>query len=84
MRIIGHIPHEKISITVFSMNDKYQVQFEAGPMIQTFKLNHSDVKDGLEGIKKMLDDDFMKKISDRFNEMYLSLKQAKEKLNTNG
>lgn len=63
------------------MNDKYQVQFEAGPMLQVFKFQHSEVKDGIDGIKKMLDDEFMKKISDRFNEMYLSLKQAKEKYN---
>ncbi len=79
MRVIGHIPHEKISITIFSMNDKYQVQFEAGPMIQTYKLNHNEV-DGVEGIKKMVDEDFLKNILDRFNEMYLFLKQSKEKI----
>lgn len=82
MRIIGHIPHEKITITVFSMNDKYQIQFEAGPMIQTFKLAHSEVE-GLEGIKKMLDEVFMQKVLERFNEMYLSLKEAKEKVKPN-
>lgn len=79
MRVIGHIPHEKISITIFSMNDKYQVQFEAGPMIQTYKLNHNEI-DGVEGIKKMVDEDFLKNILDRFNEMYLFLKQSKEKI----
>lgn len=79
MRVIGHIPHEKISITIFSMNDKYQVQFEAGPMIQTYKVNHNEV-DGVEGIKKMVDEDFLKNILDRFNEMYLFLKQSKEKM----
>jgi len=78
MRIIGHIPHPKITITVFSMNDKYQVQFEAGPMIQTFKLLHSEA-DGLEGIKKIIDGDFINKVYERFNEMFLSLKEAKEK-----
>jgi len=76
MRIIGHIPHEKLTITVFSMNDKYQIQFEAGPMSQTFKLEHSEVS-GLEGIKNLLDDVFMQKIMDRFNEMFLSFKDAK-------
>lgn len=79
MRIIGYIPHEKITITVFSMNDKYQVQFEAGPMIQTFKLLHSEV-DGIEGIKKMLDEDFMAKLMERFNAMFLSLQEAKKKI----
>ena len=79
MRIIGHIPHEKLTITVFSMNDRYQIQFEAGPMSQTFKLEHSEVE-GLEGITKLLDEVFMKKIMDRFNEMFLSFKEAKERL----
>ncbi len=79
MRIIGYIPHEKITITVFSMNDKYQVQFEAGPMIQTFKLLHSEV-DGLEGIKKMLDEEFMTQLLERFNAMFLSLQEAKKKI----
>lgn len=79
MRIIGYIPHEKITITVFSMNDKYQVQFEAGPMIQTFKLLHSEV-DGLEGIKKMLDEGFMTQLLERFNAMFLSLQEAKKKI----
>jgi len=80
MRIIGYIPHEKITITVFSMNDKYQIQFEAGPMIQTFKVLHSEV-DGLEGIKELIDELFINKIMERFNEMYLSLKDAKARLN---
>jgi len=78
MRIIGHIPHPKITITVFSMNDKYQIQFEAGPMIQTFKLLHTEAE-GIEGIKKILDDAFMQKINDRFNEMFLSFQEAKKR-----
>jgi len=80
MRIIGYIPHEKLTITVFSMNDKYQVQFEAGPMIQTFKILHSEV-DGIDGIKQLVDTVFVEKIMERFNEMYLSLKDAKARIN---
>lgn len=77
MRIIGHIPHPQVTITVFSMNDKYQIQFEAGPMIQTFKLLHSEVE-GLEGIKKIVNDDFIEKVIERFNEMFLTLQEAKK------
>lgn len=80
MRIIGYIPHEKLTITVFSMNDKYQVQFEAGPMIQTFKILHSEV-DGIDGVKQLVDTVFVEKIMERFNEMYLSLKDAKARIN---
>ena len=78
MRIIGNIPHPKITISIFSMNDKYQIKFEAGPMEQTFKIAHNEVS-GIEGIQKLVDEEFLGKIIDRFNEMYLSFKSAKER-----
>lgn len=78
MRVIATIPHPKISISIFSMNDKYQIQFVAGPMEQTFKIAHADIE-GVEGIKKLLDEEFMRKIMDRFNEMFLSFKSAEER-----
>ncbi len=79
MRVIGNIPHPKISITIFSMNDKYQIKFEAGPMEQIFKIAHSEVN-GVEGIQRLVDEEFLLKIMERFNEMYLSFKSAKEKV----
>lgn len=78
MRIIANIPHQKISINIFSMNDKYQIQFLAGNMEQTFKIGHSEVN-GVEGIQKLVDEVFLQKVLDRFNEMYLSLKETKER-----
>ncbi len=78
MRIIANIPHPKITISIFSMNDKYQVKFEAGPMEQTFKLTHDEVN-GVEGIRKLVDEEFLQKVMDRFNEMYLSFKATKER-----
>lgn len=80
MRIIANIPHPKLTISIFSMNDKYQVKFEAGPMEQIYKLSHAEV-DGVEGIRKMVDDVFLEQILTRFNEMYLAFKGAKERLN---
>jgi hypothetical protein len=79
MRVIATIPHPKLSISIFSMNDKYQVQFVAGPMEQTFKIPHSEIE-GVEGIKKMLDEEFMQKVMLRFNEMFLSLKEAEKRV----
>lgn len=78
MRVIATIPHPKISISIFSMNDKYQIQFVAGPMEQTFKIAHTDI-DGVEGIKRMLDEEFMQKVMERFNEMFLSFKDAQKR-----
>ncbi|MDQ3047983.1 MAG: hypothetical protein M3R27_10575 [Bacteroidota bacterium] len=78
MRVIATIPHPKLTISIFSMNDKYQVRFEAGPMEQIFKLSHSEVN-GVEGIQKMVDEVFLQKVMDRFNEMFLSFKEAKSR-----
>ena len=78
MRIIATIPHPKIAISVFSMNDKYQVKFEAGPMEQTYKLSHDEVN-GIDGIRKLVDEEFLQKVTERFNEMYLGFKDAKQR-----
>ena len=80
MRVIGNIPHPTITISIFAMNDKYQIRFEAGPMEQIFKIPQTEVN-GLEGINKLVDEEFLQKIMDRFNEMYLSFKDAKARLN---
>ncbi len=78
MRVSGSIPHPKLSISIFSMNEKYQIRFEAGNMEQIFKIAHNEVN-GIEGIKKMVDDEFLEKVMIRFNEMFLAFKHAKEK-----
>ena len=79
MRVIGNIPHPTITISIFAMNDKYQIRFEAGPLEQIFKIQQTDVN-GIEGIYKLVDEEFMRKIMERFNEMYLSFKEAKQRL----
>lgn len=79
MRVIGSIPHPSITISILSMNDKYQIRFEAGPMEQIFKVSHAEVN-GLDGVKQLVDEAFLTKVNERFNEMYLSLKEAKGRL----
>jgi hypothetical protein len=78
MRILATIPHPSIRISIFHMNEKYIVKLEAGPMEQAFKFSEEEVK-GPEHIEKIMDGEFMKKALDRFNEMYLSFKEAKER-----
>ena len=74
MRVIGNLnKHPKISTTVFQMNDKYIVKFEAGNMEQTFKFHSSDIIGGIERIDEMLTENFISQVIARFNEMYLSL-----------
>ena len=68
MRVIGSIPHPKLSISIFSMNEKYQIRFEAGNMEQIFKIAHNEVN-GIEGIKKMVDDEFLEKVTNKIIEL---------------
>ena len=75
MRIIDSIPHPSISISIFQMNDKYIVKFEAGPMEQAFKFYTEDVK-SVEHLKEIVNANFIEKVRVRFNEMFMQLKEA--------
>ncbi|MDO8998353.1 MAG: hypothetical protein Q7W45_01210 [Bacteroidota bacterium] len=73
MRIIDSIPHQSMTISIFQMNDKYQVKFEAGPMEQIFKFSVEEVR-GVENLKKLMNEDFIEKTRLRFNEMFMEMK----------
>jgi hypothetical protein len=75
MRIIDSIPHPSISISIFNMNDKYIVKFEAGPMEQSFKFQTEQIK-SVENLKNMINDDFIEKVRLRFNDMFLQMKET--------
>lgn len=75
MRIIDSIPHPSISISIFQMNDKFIVKFEAGPMEQAFKFYTEDVK-SVERLKAIVNEDFIEKVRARFNDMFLQLKES--------
>jgi hypothetical protein len=75
MRIIDSIPHESMTISIFQMNDKYLVKYEAGPMEQTFKFLISDFR-SLAGLKEKLGAGFTEATRKRFNEMFLQMKEA--------
>ncbi len=77
MRIIDNIPHESMTISIFQMNDKYQVRFEAGPMEQIFKFHITDIK-SVENLKLKLTTEFIETTRKRFNDMFLQLKTIYE------
>lgn len=77
MRVVGTLnKHPKITTTIFQMNDKYIIKFEAGNMEQVFKLPQTEVS-GIDAIDKMLSEGFINKVIERFNEMFLSFKNVK-------
>jgi hypothetical protein len=73
MRIIDSIPHESMTISIFQMNDKYQVRFEAGPMEQLFKFTVEEVKN-VENLKGLINTEFIEATRKRFNDMFLQMR----------
>lgn len=75
MKIVGNIPHPQMTITVFMMNEKYIVKFEAGPMEQVFKLSQEKAK-GIDHVKKIIDDQFQAAVLKKFGEMFEEMRTA--------
>lgn len=75
MRIIDTIPHPSIQISIFQMNEKYLVKFEAAMMEQVFKFDTTEVK-GVDALKQIVNADFIEAVRKRFNEMFLQYKAA--------
>ncbi len=75
MRLVGNISHPVFTISVFSMNEKYIIKLEGGPMEQVYKVSMDNVK-GLEGVKEMLTDEFINEAREIHNRMFLNLKSA--------
>ena len=75
MRIIDRIQHPDMLITIFHMNDKYIVKFEAGPMEQAFKFDTTEVK-SVENLKLIINEAYIEEVRKRFNEMFLQYKAA--------
>jgi hypothetical protein len=69
MRIIDTIPHPQLKISIFSMNDKYLLKFEAGPYEQTYKVSHEDTG-SLEELKQKVNDYFCNETIRLFREMH--------------
>ena len=65
MRIIDSIPHPSLTISIFQMNDKFIIKFEAGPMEQVFKFRLADVGN-LGGLKERIDQQFIDEVYQRF------------------
>lgn len=80
MKIVGHIPHPQMTITVFMMNEKYIVKFEAGPMEQVYKLSQGKVA-GMEHVVKVVDAQFQSEVMKKFGEMFEAMRTALERSN---
>ncbi len=69
MRTVAELPHPDFKITIFSMNQKFIIKFEQGTLEQVYKIGETDVVDGVNGIFQLIDEEFGKSVSARFDEM---------------
>ncbi|PPL00217.1 hypothetical protein [Parapedobacter indicus] len=76
MRTIAELPHPDFKITLFAMNQKFILKFEQGTLEQVYKIAEVDLTDGANGVLQLIDDDFTKSVSQRFDEMRQSFISA--------
>lgn len=69
MRVIAELPHPVCKITIFSMNQKFIIKLEKGVYEQSYKLAEIDMTGGVNDVFKVLDDEFMKTVDERFKQM---------------
>ncbi len=69
MRVIDTIPHPQLRISIFEMNAKYLVKFEAGPYEQTYKIERSECA-GLEDLKSHVNDALLVEVAACFRKMH--------------
>jgi hypothetical protein len=76
MRIIGEIAHPILKITVFSLNMKFAIKFEAGLMEQTYKIRESDAVKSLKDIEQLVDEVLLNETIAIFKQMNVTLNSA--------
>lgn len=76
MRIIGHIEHPVLKITVFQMDNKLSIKLESGLYEQTYKLRSNDQIQTMSDIEKIVDQQFIQEVIDRFPDMHKSVNAA--------
>lgn len=83
MRVIAELPHPDCKITLFSMNQKYIIKLEKGTFEQIYKISELDIPEGVNGVFQLLDSEFIKSASERFNKMRVDFNQAYKRHDSN-
>lgn len=79
MRTLPEISNLHCKITIMNWNQKYLIKLEVDSLEQTYKVSEFDVM-GDEGIKKLIDDEFISSAMERFKEMRESLNKSLKNL----
>jgi 23S rRNA A1618 N6-methylase RlmF len=78
MRVIGEVPHGLYKITLFQWNGKFIIKIESGLLEQVYKIEEWDIPE--ERLADLLNDTFMKAVSQRFGEMHRDINSVIESL----
>lgn len=70
MRIIGHIEHPVLKITIFKMDNKLSVKFESGQFEQTYKFRESEELSDFESMQKLVDEHFTEFVMEELERMH--------------
>lgn len=79
MRIVATVPHPKVKISVFQMNNKYLLKMEAGPYEQTYKIYEDEIQ-SMEQIQAICNEAFMQTVISRFEAMHADFEEALKKM----
>lgn len=76
MRILGHIDHHTLKITVFQMDNRLSVKFESGLYEQTYKFRSGMEINNLADVKAIVDGPFIQAVLEEMNRMNRISNQA--------
>ena len=79
MRIVGSIPHPRLKITVFKMNDRLSVKLESGLYEQTYKFRQGSGVDRFEDIQTLLAPGFLEAVERDLERMHARVMEGLHK-----
>lgn len=76
MRIVAELPHPDCKISIFAMNQKFIIKFEQGTLEQSYKISETDIVGGVNGVFELIDEEFIKEVTEHFSTMRKSFIEA--------
>ena len=69
MRVLAHLPHPSLKITVFSNDGRFPVQFERDGLSQIYRFRQSEQLRSLADVQRLIDDELLRTVQEQFRVM---------------
>lgn len=76
MRMLTQYSQDGLLISIMKTNDKFILKFEIGPFEQVYKFFESETIFDVDSLKKLIDDNFISKVFETFEQMNSAYKSA--------